>query len=132
MRDFDFSFNHMACEGCGAKCCVGESGYIFVSIQEMQQISAFLKLELEEFSQKYVKKVGYKFSLLEKDAKDLGLACVFLDLETKKCQIYSARPKQCQTFPFWESVKTFSKEQKEAFCQSCPGITQKTKETKVR
>lgn len=104
----------------------------FLNIQEMQQISAFLKLELEEFSQKYVKKVGYKFSLLEKDAKELGLACVFLDLETKKCQIYSVRPKQCQTFPFWESVKTFSKEQKEAFCQSCPGITQKTKETKVR
>ncbi|WP_143426435.1 YkgJ family cysteine cluster protein, partial [Helicobacter pylori] len=49
-----------------------------------------------------------------------------------KCQIYSARPKQCQTFPFWESVKTFSKEQKEAFCQSCPGIIRKTKETKVR
>ncbi|GGL21652.1 hypothetical protein GCM10012284_65270 [Mangrovihabitans endophyticus] len=57
--------------------------------------------------------------------------CKFLDLETKKCQIYSVRPKQCQTFPFWEGVKTFSKEQKEAFCQSCPGITQKTKETKV-
>ncbi|GLP63377.1 hypothetical protein HpBGD133_16290 [Helicobacter pylori] len=54
-----------------------------------RQISAFLQLELEEFSQKYVKKVGYKFSLLEKDAKEWGLACVFLDLETKKCQIYS-------------------------------------------
>ncbi|CAJ99354.1 YkgJ family cysteine cluster protein [Helicobacter acinonychis] len=132
MGGFDFNFDNKACENCGAKCCVGESGYIFVTIQEMQTISAFLKLELEEFSQKYVKKVGYKFSLLEKDAKDLGLACVFLDLETKKCQIYSARPKQCQTFPFWESVKSFSKEQKEAFCKSCLGITQKTKETKVR
>ncbi len=110
----------------------GKAGIFFLNIQEMQKISAFLKLELEEFSQKYVKKVGYKFSLLEKDAKELGLACVFLDLETKKCQIYSVRPKQCQTFPFWESVKTFSKEQKKAFCQSCPGITQKTKETKVR
>ncbi|NHB37032.1 YkgJ family cysteine cluster protein, partial [Helicobacter pylori] len=49
MQDFDFSFNPKACEGCGAKCCVGESGYIFVTIQEMQKISAFLKLELEEF-----------------------------------------------------------------------------------
>ncbi|AFI05489.1 YkgJ family cysteine cluster protein [Helicobacter cetorum] len=131
MEKFDFSFDSKACENCGAKCCVGESGYIFLSIQEMQEISAFLGLEFEEFSKKYVKKVGYKYSLIEKDAKDLGLACVFLDLETKKCQIYPKRPKQCQAFPFWESVKSFSKEQKEAFCKSCPGIMQKAKEIKV-
>ncbi|WP_104761657.1 YkgJ family cysteine cluster protein [Helicobacter cetorum] len=122
MESFDFSFDNKACENCGAKCCVGDSGYIFVSAQDMQRMSVFLGLEFEEFTKKYVKKVGYKYSLIEKDAKDLGLACVFLDLETKRCQIYSVRPKQCQTFPFWDSVKNFSKEQKEAFCQSCPGI----------
>ena len=52
MQDFDFSFNPKAYEGCGAKCCVGESGYIFLNIQEMQQISAFLKLELERIQSK--------------------------------------------------------------------------------
>ena len=31
-KDFSFGFSKKACETCGGKCCVGESGYIFLSL----------------------------------------------------------------------------------------------------
>ena len=31
-------------------------------------------------------------------------ACVFLDRETNQCGIYSVRPIQCSTYPFWSNI----------------------------
>lgn len=101
LQDFKFSFDGSACNACGGKCCVGESGYIFCTIKEMQEIALHLGILFDEFTKKYVKKVGYKFSLIER-ASSLGHACVFFDPDSKKCQIYEVRPKQCRTFPFWD------------------------------
>ncbi|BDQ28469.1 YkgJ family cysteine cluster protein [Helicobacter ailurogastricus] len=118
----DFSFNPKACMACGAKCCLGQEGYIFVKPSEMQAISEFLNLPFETFTLKYIKKVAYHYSLLEKPARDPkeGYACVFLDEETKLCQIYPVRPKQCRTFPFWEVFK--SEEGFKQLCALCPGV----------
>ncbi|PAF43510.1 YkgJ family cysteine cluster protein [Helicobacter sp. 11S02629-2] len=104
---FNYEFDSSACEGCGGKCCCGESGYIFVSLEEMQAQAKFLGMDFDKFCLKYIKKVGYKFSLLEKQADDkkLGLACIFFDENLKRCSIYEVRPKQCISFPFWESFK---------------------------
>ncbi|PAF48996.1 zinc/iron-chelating domain-containing protein [Helicobacter sp. 13S00401-1] len=104
---FNYEFNSSACEACGGKCCCGESGYIFVSIEEMKAQAKFLGMDFDKFCLQYIKKVGYKFSLLEKAAskKDLGLVCVFFDEKTKRCLIYEVRPKQCISFPFWDSFK---------------------------
>jgi Fe-S-cluster containining protein len=33
-----------------------------------------------------------------------GDRCVFLDERTNLCTVYSARPKQCRTFPFWRGL----------------------------
>lgn len=113
---FDFGFIPSKCENCGSKCCRGEEGYIFVSIDEIKQISEFLKLDFNEFCLKFVKKVGYKYSLIEvPDPQGSGFACVFLEcgenLENSKnnndksskvgCKIYPVRPAQCASFPFW-------------------------------
>ncbi|BEG56953.1 YkgJ family cysteine cluster protein [Helicobacter sp. NHP21005] len=118
----DFSFDQRACVSCGARCCLGKEGYIFLKPTEMEAISVFLKLPFEVFTRKYIKKVGYRYSLLEKPAKDPkeGYACVFLDEESKRCQIYPVRPKQCQTFPFWECFK--SEKGIEELCALCPGV----------
>ncbi|WP_104697512.1 MULTISPECIES: YkgJ family cysteine cluster protein [unclassified Helicobacter] len=118
---FNFSFEPNACEACGGKCCTGESGYIFCSISEMEQISAFLNLSFDEFTQKYVKRVGYKFSLIEKPYFD-GYACVFFDEKTKRCKIYEVRPKQCRTFPFWDSFKDQKGEDYKMLLKMCLGI----------
>lgn len=106
MIDFNFIFDNSQCHSCRGKCCVGESGYIFVKINEMERIANFLKLEFNDFTQKYIRKVGYKFSFLEKQISSNEYACVFFDLSEKKCSIYDYRPKQCRDFPFWENYKT--------------------------
>lgn len=114
---FEFSFDESACAACGGKCCTGESGNIFVSHDEIVNISNFLKLSQEEFRKKYLHKVGFKLSLNEVKYQD-GFACVFFDTEQKNCSIYEQRPTQCRTFPFWEYFKTHKEELK----KECMGV----------
>lgn len=120
-NDFCFSFNARSCEDCDGRCCVGESGYIFVTLQEMRQISAFLKISFEDFALKYLKKVNYRFSIIEKPHPS-GMACVFFDDDSKKCAIYDVRPKQCVSFPFWEGFKHKSKNELQELLDLCPGV----------
>ncbi len=87
----------------------------------MEQISAFLGIPFNDFTQKYVKKVGYKFSLIEKPHID-GYACVFFDEDTKRCQIYEVRPRQCKTFPFWDGFKDSSSAEYHQLLKTCLGI----------
>ena len=114
---FSFSFNPQACEECGGKCCIGESGYIWTNPLEIQKIADFLKLSQEEFKQTFLIKVGYKYSLKEKPFEG-GYACVFFNEKNRNCSIYDVRPHQCRTFPFWDFFKNNIKEVK----KECPGI----------
>lgn len=116
-ESFDFSFNPDACRLCGGKCCIGESGYIWVKQDEIERIYKFLKIPKDVFMKLYLDKINYKFSLREIKYKD-GYACVFFDTKKKQCEIYEARPNQCRTFPFWDYFKTNIKEAKE----ECLGI----------
>lgn len=102
MKEFCFDFDSQACQTCGGKCCRGESGYIFVSFEEIDNIAQTLEIPLEDFLLRYVKKVGYRFSLIEKKFQD-EYACVFFDTQTNRCSIYETRPKQCRDFPFWKT-----------------------------
>ena len=46
--------------------------------------------------------------------------CVFFDGKTRKCRVYAARPRQCRTWPFWDSnIRT--PEAWAATCEVCPG-----------
>lgn len=121
--DFAYSFDCNACQECGGKCCIGESGYIFCSIAELKQMAEFMQMSFEEFTQTYVKKVGYKFSLIEKQYEK-GFACIFFDEVKKECSIYSVRPKQCRDFPFWEIFK--ENEHLEFLKKECKGIKLRT------
>ncbi len=84
------------CTGCG-RCCTGFPGHVWVTEQEIQALAKRLQLPLDEFVKKYIRKVGDRYSLKEY-AKTYD--CVFL--EGKKCTVYEDRPKQCQTFPWWQ------------------------------
>lgn len=103
------------CTGCG-ECCTGSPGYVWVSDEEMSSIAKHLNLTLETFRKKYVRQVGDRYALLEMPK---NFDCVFL--EGKKCQIYSVRPKQCQTFPWWKENVSSPKAWKEA-AKRCEGI----------
>ena len=80
-----------------------------------------MNLPFDDFTQKYVRKVGYRFSLVEK-SHATGHACVFFDEQSKKCGIYEVRPKQCRTFPFWEGYKDTESADYDALLKMCLGI----------
>lgn len=108
-KNFSYAFDENACEKCGGKCCIGESGNIFASKEELEALRKYLNLESKEFAEKYLRKVGFKMSFKEVEFED-GFACIFFDTQKRNCSIYDFRPKQCRTFPFWEYFKTHQKE----------------------
>jgi len=114
---FKFAFDPTACFSCEGRCCTGESGYIWITPKEMQDIADLLEYDFDDFTSKFVKKVGYRYSLVEKKVDD-SYECVFFDSKLKRCSIYEARPKQCRTFPFWDSFK----DDVDEVVKECPGI----------
>lgn len=103
------------CTECG-KCCTGGPGYVWVNEEEIVEMAAFLKIDPQNFREKYVRKTTTgKLSLIEKQHHD----CIFL--KDKKCQIYGARPTQCKTFPFWPD-NLRSQEIWDSLKESCEGV----------
>ena len=114
---FSYSFNPLACESCAGRCCTGESGYIYVTKVEIENIAKLLEMDVREFVNQYLFKKMYKYSIKEKKKGD-EYECVFYDASANGCTIYDARPSQCKTFPFWDYYKKRVDELK----LECPGI----------
>lgn len=103
------------CTGCG-DCCTGGPGYVWVNQAEIDALAARLGLPSLEFERRFVRQVGVRRTLAERKNYD----CVFLDGETRKCTVYEGRPRQCRTWPFWDS-NLQSPEAWQDTCDVCPG-----------
>jgi len=114
---FPFSFNPSACESCEGNCCIGESGYIWVTPTEIKKIATFLKQDEPDFRNQHLRKVQYRYSLKERQVGE-SFECEFFDMSQKRCTIYDVRPSQCRTFPFWDYFKEHIQEVE----KECPGI----------
>ena len=79
-------------------------------------MAAAKKLDVDQFESDYVRKIGIRKSLKEFPNGD----CVFLDTETRGCTVYEARPRQCKTWPFWDS-NLRNEETWQQTCEECPG-----------
>jgi len=117
-EQYAYAFDPKACESCGGACCTGASGYIWARYGEIEQMADFLDLRVEDFAKMYLRKVGHRYSLTERQVGEDDYACVFFDTEKKRCTIYPVRPRQCRTFPFWEQFKNNEDEVRD----ECPGI----------
>ncbi len=106
------------CSQCG-DCCTGAPGYVWVNREEITALAATVGLEVAEFEERYVRTVGIRKTLDEHANGD----CVFFDGKTRKCTVYEARPRQCRTWPFWES-NLRSPETWKRTCEVCPGSGQ--------
>jgi Fe-S-cluster containining protein len=115
---FNYKFDSLVCSNCEGNCCIGKSGYIWVTKQEIENIASFVKIDFDEFVSSYLRKVNYKYSLKEIHLSNDNYACEFFDIIKKQCSIYDVRPKQCRSFPFWE----YFKENLEELQQECPAI----------
>lgn len=111
------------CTGCG-NCCK-TTGNVYMSPQEVAVAAAYKNMTTTEFIDSYA---DYKLEatttetsnsavsagggdvpwiLLQNREPETGegpAACVFLDRETNMCGIYSVRPIQCSTYPFWTNI----------------------------
>ncbi len=106
------------CSGCG-DCCTGSPGYVWVNNEEIAQLAALVRLSVEDFEAEHVRQIGVRKSLVEYENGD----CVFFDNKSRKCGVYSARPRQCRTWPFWDSNIRTPDAWAET-CQVCPGSGQ--------
>jgi uncharacterized protein len=103
------------CTQCG-DCCTGAPGYVWVNEEEILALAKLLGLATDDFEARYVRRVGSRKSLIEFDNGD----CVFFDGEERKCKVYGARPRQCRTWPFWDSnIRTL--QAWKHTCDVCPG-----------
>ncbi|MCC7474987.1 MAG: YkgJ family cysteine cluster protein [Pirellulales bacterium] len=103
------------CTGCG-NCCTGAPGFVWVNKEEIATLAAEVGLNVEEFETRYISKVGARKSLKEMKNYD----CVFFDSAARRCKVYHARPRQCRTWPFWDS-NLRTPESWAATCEACPG-----------
>ncbi len=102
------------CTECG-RCCSDGPGLVYVTDTEIADIAEFLGMSQEAFVTDCVRRVAKGKSLRERKNWD----CWFL--KDGKCRIYSVRPAQCRTWPFWQSNLS-SKNDWAATCEACPGI----------
>ncbi|MBI2490013.1 MAG: YkgJ family cysteine cluster protein [Candidatus Brocadiales bacterium] len=101
------------CQRCG-RCCRGEPGVVWVNKREMDEIAKFLGITRESFARSYLRSINGRYSLIEYGSGD----CIMYD---NGCRIYSVRPCQCRTFPFWTS-NLENREGWEKLKKTCPGV----------
>jgi len=106
------------CQGSG-KCCVSRNsyGFVYLSNIDLKRFSKNFKISLKKFKKKYCQITDGFIHLTEK--YELEGNCIFL--KNKKCSVYSSRPSQCRTWPFWNdnmNVKVWN----EDVSINCPGI----------
>lgn len=103
------------CTQCG-DCCSGSEGYVWVNQEEIDGMANRIGMDSAAFEEQFVKRVGVRRSLKERPGGD----CVLLDPQTRKCTAYEERPRQCKTWPFWQSNIRTPEAWAEA-AQACPG-----------
>lgn len=108
------------CTECG-QCCTGAPGYVWVSDEEIIAMAEHLKLPLEEFVPRYLRLVNGRYALLERPVSPTTYDCIFL--KNKKCSVYTVRPRQCRTFPWWQH-NLDSPEDWRAAASYCEGISE--------
>jgi uncharacterized protein len=111
---------HFQCAQCGGCCAGPNEGYIWVTAQEIAAIAEFLKLPIKDVRNRFMRNEGRRTTIIEEPkTKD----CIFLQTAggQRGCSIYTVRPNQCRTWPFWPGNLS-SPEAWNRAAQRCPGI----------
>ena len=96
------------------KCCT-KPGVVNFDRGDIYDAAKFLEIKTSDFKKKFLKK---DFGVWEMELEE-GKVCQFLTLQG--CAIHPAKPKQCQTYPFWkENLR--ARNYWELTAGFCPGI----------
>ena len=109
---------NFTCSQCGG-CCTGAPGVVWVTDEELQQIAQYLDKPIGEIRLFHTRLMRGRVSLTEYQNGD----CTFFDPEKRHCKVYSVRPIQCRTWPFWQSNVSSPKKWSDV-CEQCPGAGQ--------
>lgn len=106
-----------SCTRCGRCCWSRGDSYVFLGAGEAERIRSYLGVSSGWFRRRYLERLA---------EGDLVVAahgdgrCVFLGADGC-CRVYSVRPVQCRTYPFWpELVRSRTAWKREA--GRCEGI----------
>ena len=113
--------NQFKCQKSG-NCCKAD-GFVFVSKENITNMSRELNLSEFEFRQKYTRKHnGWEIVASPNFQQNCFLTC------NKTCRVYKSRPSACQTYPNWPSIwKSDMTLLKEA--ETCPGLKKSIEST---
>ena len=111
------------CQPDCAACCINHDDYsiVYLTSDDAVGLADFFNITLEEFLERHAALDDGELVLHMEDDD-----CVFL--EGTRCSVYTARPLQCRTFPFWPRFLKTKKAWQE-LKQFCPGIDTGTKHT---
>jgi hypothetical protein len=85
------------CSKCPAYCCTYDS--IIVEKRDLKRLAKHFGIDEETARRRFTKmKEGEPVLRHHKDTT-FGSACMFLDLQTRRCTIYEARPGVCHEYP---------------------------------
>ncbi|WP_437578165.1 YkgJ family cysteine cluster protein [Sorangium sp. So ce887] len=86
------------CSKCPAYCC---SIYerVEVTPRDMRRLARHFGLTLEAAAERFTKRYSGERILRRQSDPVLGRVCRFLDLTTRGCTIYDARPEVCRDYP---------------------------------
>jgi Fe-S-cluster containining protein len=107
-----------SCKRCSS-CCRYDQGFVYLSQKDINKLSSVLKMDVNGIISAYCRWVAggngeTVLSLKEKPNND----CILWD---DGCTVYPARPFQCVTFPFWNSIIA-SEQYWEIASSGCPGM----------
>ncbi|MCD8352125.1 MAG: YkgJ family cysteine cluster protein [Planctomycetaceae bacterium] len=106
---------HFQCQGCG-DCCRGPGGYVWVTMQEAQEIAAAIAMEFDRFAATMLRQTPSGLALVDGVHGD----CPLLDAKGG-CLVYHKRPIQCRTWPWWDE-NLASPGRWEDAATRCPGM----------
>lgn len=116
-KDYPYTFDQSVCRTCRGTCCRGSGGYVWVTMEDIEKIAAYQKIDLETFSNNYVRAVQGELSLQERQRNGENFCCFFDEVD-EKCMIYPVRPGQCRSYPFWDIYHNHPRRVETA----CPGV----------
>ena len=88
---------HYDCSKCPAYCCTYDE--INVSERDIRRLAKHFELDPEVARKRFTKMAGGKPVLRHQKDAIYGSACRFLDLKTRRCTVYEARPGVCHEYP---------------------------------
>ncbi|MBA7617765.1 hypothetical protein ES703_25083 [subsurface metagenome] len=116
------------CTRCSC-CCRMTPGYVLLTESDLRNLMKATGRSWDEFLEEYCRQIninGFKrISLIEKS----NLDCILW--EKDGCTVYTNRPLQCRSFPFWKS-KLSSEAEWNRLKKTCPGIGKGRLHSKAR